>query len=144
MGAVQSLPRVERCAFGREWTLIAGPSVLQVTQGEVIVRSGEELVRAVAQDLVSVASGGCRVRATRGMAHAECLAVDAELAQRALELSGTERVTACGEEGATVERRGSDRARRGARSCASSRRPTRPRRLRSASGAWRAASSCWR
>src|SRR5262245_10063290 len=89
MEAVQPLPRVEGCAFGREWMELGGASVLQIRQGEIIVRSGEELVRAAGPDLVSVAPrASCRVRAAQGSAHAERVAIDAEIARRAVELGG--------------------------------------------------------
>lgn len=113
MDETRALIRLERCALGREWLEIGGPSVLQVTQGELLVGAGEELERAVAGDLVSVAPGARRrARAARGTAHAERLEIDSALVRSALELCAVE---ATGSAGGAVDRRGTDRARRGAK-----------------------------
>jgi len=105
--------RLGRRTFEREWAALAGPAVLQVTQGELLIGAGEELARAVAGDLVSLAPGGeRRVRAAQAVAHGELLEIDAELARTARELCAAP--TGGGAE-ATLDRRGSDAARAGAR-----------------------------
>src|SRR5262245_35647431 len=114
MGDSRSLLRIERCAFDREWLEFCGPGALQLTEGELLVGSGEDLVRAVAGDLVSVPLGArSRLRAACATARGERVAIEPAFARRALELG--EVMPSVGREGAAIDRRGTDRARSGAR-----------------------------
>jgi AraC-like DNA-binding protein len=107
-------PRVERSAVELEWVGVDGPTVLQVAQGEILARSRDDLVRAEAGDLVCVAPAArCSLRAARGTAAVERLQVDPGWVAVALELAGSAEGT--GGTAFLVDRRGSDRARQGAR-----------------------------
>ena len=108
------LPSLERFALTVAPIRSEGPSVILVAWGEVLVREGEELVRARPGDLVSVAPGACAsLRAARGSARVESLRADRRWLDAALALSGS----APGPDGASflVDRRGTDRARLGER-----------------------------
>ena len=114
MDGLRSLLRIEDCAFGSEWVELGGPGALEVTAGEVLVGSGEDLVRAVAGDLVSVSLGAqCQLRAASGTARGQRVDIEPDFARRALELGEVSLVV--GREGAAIDRRGTDRARSGAR-----------------------------
>ena len=108
-------PWIQTSAVGAVWMEIEGPTVLAVGRGEILVRGGDERVRLGAGGLVSVRPGGrCSVRAPRGSARVERLAVDRGFVERMLEL---ERSAEAPEDGAglVVDRSGTDRARRGRR-----------------------------
>jgi AraC-like DNA-binding protein len=107
-------PGIGISRFESGWVAIEGPTVLEVTAGEVLARAGEEVVRVRSGDLVCVAPGARpQLRAAGGSAQAKSLQADPALVAGVLALAGPSRA----EEGSgfRVERRGTDRARQGAR-----------------------------
>jgi AraC-like DNA-binding protein len=114
MHGADAIPRIETCEVGPDWVAIEGPTVLEVGQGEVVVGSGDELVRAARGDLVSVPPGGrLRLRGARGCARVDRLEIDAAWCERALAFTGPVREP--GDATFLVDRCATDRARRGAR-----------------------------
>src|SRR5262245_28605438 len=114
MSAPSILPRIEIHEIGPGWVPFDGPTVLEVAQGEVVVGSGEELVRAGAGDLVSLTPGArLRLRGALGAARVRCLEIDAAWSERALAFAGPARER--GQATFLVDRCATDRARQGAR-----------------------------
>jgi AraC family transcriptional regulator len=114
MSVRNTVPSVVAGAIGPGWISILGPTVLEVAQGEIVVGSGDELVRAGGGDLVCVTPGALlRLRSARGAARIDRLEVDATWVERALALAGSDRDA--GDASFLVDRCGTDRARRGAR-----------------------------
>ncbi len=114
MSVPSSIPRIETSTIGSGWIAIEGPTVLEVAQGEVVVGSGDELVRAGTGDLVCVTPRArLRLRCAHGTARVDRLEVDAAWVERALDLAGS--AEGPGEAAFLVDRHATDRARRGAR-----------------------------
>src|SRR5262245_1790617 len=114
MSAGSATPRIEVHEIGPVWVAFEGPTVLEIAQGEVVVGSGDELVRAGAGDLVSLTPGTrLRLRGARGSARLRRLEIDAAWSERALAFAGPARER--GEGTFLVDRCATDRARRGAR-----------------------------
>jgi AraC-like DNA-binding protein len=105
---------IEISSLGIGWAAIEGPSVIEVTAGDVIARAREEVVRARTGDLVCVAPGSrAELRAACGSARVKRPTLAPALVASALALAGTSRAQEA--VGFRVDPRDSDRARQGAR-----------------------------
>ena len=105
-----AIPTVEIHEIGPGWIAFEGPTVLEVAQGEIVVGSGDELLRAGAGDLVSITpEARLRLRGARGSARLRRLEIDAAWCERALAFARARRYS---HPSAASSRRRARRARR--------------------------------
>jgi AraC-like DNA-binding protein len=118
MRELRAEPRIATAKVGSAWEDAAGPFVIRVAEGQILVRGGGDLIRAGRGDLVcSPCAVSCALRRLDGSPRIERLVLDPAWLERALELTvwGQPRSDEPPGPAFRVDRSGTDRARRAAR-----------------------------